>query len=106
MRENNIKGYIAHVRDSFLHSEKEFLETLKLQPQFNKSVEAINKMNVKEISDLAMKTIEKIDNGEVPDEKMEEAELYVTMLLASIVDYVRTREEKTRDFTIKEDERE
>ena len=87
--------YVKQVEAAYSESGRIFLETLRLQPQYKKTFETIDGMNIKEKSNLAIKIIEGLDNGSIDGE--ENAELFAKILLASIGEYVRKREVKQEE---------
>lgn len=55
MKENNINGKIAFLRDTFLETEKEYLEELIKQPKYKEFVENLNRYSSKDLSLEAIK---------------------------------------------------
>lgn len=92
MNNNNINGEAAHLRDTFLEAEKEYLEYLLK----NDSVmNLIRNLNGNYSSDLLFKTakdlIDRVEAGEFDDEEMKNVEAQITVLLAAIKDKVLMR---------------
>ena len=99
MEGKNINGYVAYVRDEYLGAVESLLKRIEVQPQYTDIIEQLNKRNTGDLFKTAMKLIEDVDTGKVKDENMEDAELLITLVLASIQDKVRIRDEKERTLT-------
>ena len=98
MEGNNISGNIAFLRDTFLDSEKQYLEELMKQPKYKAFIEKLNKYGSKELSLEAIRRISDIETGNVNSDDLERVETEITLLLASIQDCVREKvKEKTKE---------
>lgn len=101
MKDNNVNGKIAFLRDTFLDAEKEYLEELIKQPEYRDFIEHLNRHNSESLCLEAVKRITDIETGKVKEEDLESVETEITLLLASIQDLVRERIERER--TIEDD---
>ena len=97
MEDNNINGKIAFLRDKFLEAEKEYLDELMEQPKWKNYVEALNKLDARQLALHALKRMECIENGQVKDNDLESVETEITLILAAIQDFVRERGPRERD---------
>lgn len=98
---NNISKDIAWLKDTFLNAEKEYLEELIKQPKYKKFIKDLNKYDSKQLSLVAIKKINDIENGKIKNNDLERVETEITLLLASIQDCVR---EKVKEKQIEYDE--
>ena len=91
MKDNNINGKVAFLRDTFLDAEKEYLEELIKQPKYKDFIEHLNRYSSKDLSLEAIKRVSDIETGKVKEEDLERVETEITLILASIQDWVRVR---------------
>ena len=91
MEGNNINGNIDFLRDTFLDEEKEYLKELMKDEKYKTCVEELNKYGSKELSLEAIKRISDIETGRVKEADLERVETEITLLLASIQDWVREK---------------
>lgn len=98
MEGNNISGNIAFLRDTFLDAEKQYLEELMKQPKYKVFIEKLKQYSSKELSLEAIRRISDIETGKVNANDLERVETEITLLLASIQDYVREKvKEKNKE---------
>jgi hypothetical protein len=84
----NVDGEIAHLRDTFLKAEYDYLKALIQVPKNRDFV--VNALGYPPdlLYDEAQKRIDSIENGEVEESKLETVEAEITLLLASIKDKI------------------
>ena len=98
MEGNNMSGNIAFLRDTFLDAENKYLEELMKQPKYKVFIEKLNQYSSKELSLEAIRRISDIETGKVNANDLERVETEITLLLASIQDYVREKvKEKNKE---------
>jgi len=84
----NVSGDIAHLRDTFLRAEYDYLKAL-LQVESNRDfIFSALDYPPDLLFQEAQKRIDKIENGEVIESELERVEAEITLLLASIKDKV------------------
>ena len=88
----NISGEIAHLRDTFLSAEYDYLKALIQIPEFKEFVVTALDYPPEELFKEATKRIDRIENGEVKESDLEQVEAEITILLASIQDEVLLKE--------------
>lgn len=93
MQMNNISGRAAHLRDTFLGCEQEYLKSLRKNPRFYKTVEKLNHdYNSDKLYCMAVKSIQKIELGQVEPKQLESEEFFILASLSAIVDYEKVLE--------------
>lgn len=93
MQMNNISGRAAHLRDTFLGCEQDYLKILRKNPRFYKTVEKLNHdYDADKLYCMAVKGIQKIELGQVESEKLEAEEFLILASLSAIVDYQKVLE--------------
>lgn len=88
----NMSGEIAHLRDTFLSAERDYIAELLKNPEMQKMVEDFNQQPSGLLFETAKDLMEKVENGLVPDEQMERTELQLFVLLASIQDRILSKD--------------
>jgi len=89
---NNYNGEIAHIRDAFLSSEKEYLTALATIPEFSEYVYNLSQYDSDILFNEATKLMHQIETGcFVNEEDLENAELQLMAIFASINDAVRVK---------------
>ena len=88
MNYNNVSDKIATFRDIFLESEKEYVKSLRKNPRFNKLVRFLNsKCSAERLYGDAIKSVKKIELGQVKKDEIEFEEFNILANLSAIVDY-------------------
>lgn len=89
MEANNINGYAAHLRDTFLKAEREYVMALL---EIDEVVDVIRQLNSdysgESLFSAAKNLIDRVDNGEFDEEEMVKVEYQITVLLAAIQDKI------------------
>lgn len=89
----NIDPEIAHLRDTFLNSEFEYLKHLLSSESIRKLVLDLNNTYYPEkLYQMAMERINAIENGEVEEKNLSRVEGEATILLAAISDKALIKE--------------
>ena len=84
---NNIRGDIAHIRDSYFDSgEKEYLEELLQDPEEMEIHEELMKRDARELCEAAERIMQAVEEGRFDEKQMIKAERKITHLLAAIKD--------------------
>lgn len=89
---NNISGRIADLRDTYLEAEKDYVVELLKSERVKNLIKEYNFENSNELFKAAEKIIFKVENNLIPEEKMEEVEIVLTILLSAIYDKVLVNE--------------
>ena len=99
MKEDNILGKVANLRDTFLEAEKARLEELKKNRQVMELMDVtLSRLPATQLARMALERIEKIETGKVPEEKLEQFESEIIIILASIEDkQIEKMKERTKD---------
>ena len=82
----NMSGEIAHLRDTFLSAERNYVAELLKDEEMQKMVADVNQQPSELLFEAAKNLVDKVENGLVPDEQMGRTELQLFVLLASIQD--------------------
>lgn len=88
---NNMSGNIAHLRDTFLDAEKEYLDKLKQNPEIREMIKQLNKRGGTQLARMAVQRIDSIENGLVEPQNLDEVESEIAIILAAIEDIQRER---------------
>lgn len=89
---DNIDGRIAHLRDTFLGAEREYVAEVLKDESMKKLIEDLNQQPTDALFTIAQRLVDQVDSGQVPDERMEHTEKQLIVLLASIQDRVLTKD--------------
>jgi len=101
LEDNNITGRIAHLRDTFLAAEKEYVMELLNNPNIRAEIIRYNTLRGDQLYLVAQELVEKVEQNLIPYEQMEQTEQILTILLSAIQDKVlRQRLEKMPDGPI------
>lgn len=88
LEDNNIDGKVAHLRDTFLAAEREYVMELLKDEEIQQKIIKYNILNGEQLYAVAQDIIEKADNNLIPYEEMEKQEKILTILLSAIQDKV------------------
>lgn len=89
LEHNNISGVSAHLRDTFLELEKEYVLSLLQDESLKDIIIDINRChNAEDLLYIAQDLVDKVENNLIPYEEMETVEKKLTILLAAIKDKV------------------
>ncbi len=88
----NMGGEIAHLRDTFLSAERNYVAELLKDEEMQKMVADVNQQPSELLFEAAKNLVDKVENGLVPDEQMGRTELQLFVLLASIQDRVLSKD--------------
>lgn len=89
LQHNNISNEPAHLRDTFLDSEKEYVLHLLQDESLKDFIININRChNADELLYIAQDLVDQVENNLIPYEKMDQVEKKLTVLLAAIRDRV------------------
>lgn len=84
----NVDGDIAHLRDTYLGAEREYISELLKSEGMRDLISEINAETPDKLFAMAQSIVYKVEMGLIPDEEMERAERQLTVLLAAIQDKV------------------
>lgn len=84
----NVSGDIAHLRDTFLTAEREYVTELLKSEDMRDLITEINQNSPEVLFDMAQSIVDKVEMGQIPEEEMKRAEQQLTVLLAAIQDKV------------------
>ena len=89
MNYDNINGNVAHLRDTFLEAEREYVVELLKNDEV---IEVIRRLNGNYSRDVLVATakdlMDRVEAGEFDDKEMLKVEYQITVLLAAIQDKV------------------
>ena len=88
----NVDGNIAHLRDTFLLAEKDYIKELIKIPEVIDLIAEIGDYSSDDLFETAQAIIESVEAGEFSDDEMEKIELQLTVILAAIRDKVLIKE--------------
>lgn len=91
MKGNNMNSKISFLRDTFLDAQKDYLEELMKDPKNQIMVAELKRVDSEQLYIAAIKRIMDIETGKVEEKNLERVETEITLILASIEDYVRER---------------
>ena len=100
LQHNNISNEAAHLRDTFLDSEKEYVLSLLQDESLKDFIININRChNADELLYIAQDLVDKVENNLIPYEKMDQVEKKLVILLSAIRDKVLIKvKEKYYDY--------
>ena len=85
---DNIDGNIAHLRDTYLTAEREYVAELLKSEGMRDLISEINAETPDKLFAMAQSIVDKVEMGLIPDDQMEKTEQKLTVLLAAIQDKV------------------
>lgn len=85
---DNVDGNIAHLRDTYLTAEREYISELLKSEGMRDLISEINAETPDKLFAMAQSIVDKVEMGLIPDEQMERTEQQLTVLLAAIQDKV------------------
>lgn len=84
----NVDGNIAHLRDTYLSAERDYVSELLKSEGMRNLISEINAETPDRLFATAQSIVDKVEMGLIPDEQMEKTEQQLTVLLAAIQDKV------------------
>lgn len=87
----NVDGNIAHLRDTYLSAEREYVAELIKNDSVKELIEQINSENPDTLFTIAQDLVDKVEMGLIPDDQMEKTEQKLTVILAAIQDKVLSK---------------
>lgn len=84
----NVDGNIAHLRDTYLSAERDYVSELLKSEGMRDLISEINAETPDRLFAMAQSIVDKVEMGLIPDEQMEKTEQQLTVLLAAIQDKV------------------
>lgn len=84
----NVSGDIAHLRDTFLTAEREYVTELLKSEDMRELIAEINQNSPEVLFDMAQSLVDKVEMGQIPEDQMVRTEQQLTVLLAAIQDKV------------------
>lgn len=84
----NVDGNIAHLRDTYLSAERDYVSELLKSEGMRDLISEINAETPDRLFTMAQSIVDKVEMGLIPDEQMEKTEQQLTVLLAAIQDKV------------------
>lgn len=88
----NVSGDIAHLRDTFLEAEREYVSELLKSEDMRELIATINQNPPEVLFEMAQSLVEKVEMGQIPDDQMVITEQQLTVLLSAIQDKVLAKE--------------
>lgn len=85
---DNVDGNIAHLRDTYLTAEREYVAELLKSEGMRDLISEINAETSDKLFAMAQSIVDKVEMGLIPDDQMEKTEQKLTVLLAAIQDKV------------------
>lgn len=85
---DNVDGNIAHLRDTYLTAEREYVSELLKSEGMRDLISEINAETPDKLFAMAQSIVDKVEMGLIPDEEMEKTEQKLTILLVAIQDKV------------------
>ena len=92
LEDNNINGRIAHLRDTFLAAEREYVMEILKDKEVRQLIIDKNLFDGTTLYQNAQNIIDQVENNLIPYEKMETYEMVLIVLLAAIQDKVLRKE--------------
>lgn len=83
---SNVSGDIAHLRDTFLTAEREYVSELLKNESMRELIAEINQNPPEVLFEMAQSLVDKVEMGQIPDDQMVITEQQLTILLAAIQD--------------------
>lgn len=87
----NVDGNIAHLRDTYLSAEREYVAELIKNDSVKELIEQINSESPDTLFTIAQDLVDKVEMGLIPDDQMEKTEQKLTVILAAIQDKVLSK---------------
>ena len=84
----NVDGNIAHLRDTYLSAERDYVSELLKSEGMRDLISEINAETPDRLFAMAQSIVDKVEMGLISDEQMEKTEQQLTVLLAAIQDKV------------------
>ena len=84
----NVDGNIAHLRDTYLSAERDYVSELLKSEGMRDLISEINAETPDRLFAMAQSIVDKVEVGLIPDEQMEKTEQQLTVLLVAIQDKV------------------
>lgn len=84
----NVSGDVAHLRDTYLTAEMEYVTELLKSKNMRKLIEEINQNQSEVLFDMVQIFVNKVEIGQIPYDQMVRTEQQLTVLLATIQDKV------------------
>lgn len=84
----NVSGDIAHLRDTFLTAEREYVTELLKSEDMRELIAEINQNSPDVLFEMAQSLVDKVEMGQIPEDQMVRTEQQLTVLLAAIQDKV------------------
>jgi len=91
-RNDNISADAENLRDAFLTAEKEYVAQLLKEYEMRELISFCNENSSDTLFQAAKEIVENVENGLIPEEKMESVEKKLIVLLAAIKDKVLIKE--------------
>ena len=88
----NISGNVSHLRDVYLGAEKDYVQVLLQNEDIRKLIYEMNGSDSDLLFEVAEKLVNAVENGEIPEDRMERVEQELIVLLAAIQDKVLLKE--------------
>ena len=88
---NNIDEDPAYLRDIFLKTESDYVHSLIQDYSMQGLIAEINEYSSDELFKVAQGIVDSVENGEVPEEQMEQVEKKLIVVLAAIKDLIHVR---------------
>jgi predicted heme/steroid binding protein len=85
---DNVDDNIAHLRDTYLSAEREYVTELLKSDGMKNLIEQVNSENPDVLFTIAKDIVGKVEMGLIPDEQMEKTEQQLIVILAAIQDKV------------------
>lgn len=85
---SNVSGDIAHLRDTFLTAEREYVTELLKSEDMRELIAEINQNSPDVLFEMAQSLVDKVEMGQIPEDQMVRTEQQLTVLLAAIQDKV------------------
>lgn len=84
----NVDGNIAHLRDTYLSAERDYVSELLKSEGMRDLISEINAETPDRLFAMVQSIVDKVEMGLIPDEQMEKTEQQLTVLLVAIQDKV------------------
>ena len=88
---DNMSAEIAHLRDTFLSAESEYITKLSEFPEWRSIVEEANLLGADELFAQAKGLVDGVEAGMFTDEQMSKVEIKLTILLSAIEDKIKIK---------------
>ena len=88
---NNVDDAPAHLRDTFLKAESDYVHCLLQDYSMQGLISEINGYSSDELFKVAQGIVDSVENGEVSEEQMEQVEKQLIIVLAAIKDLIHVR---------------